>query len=413
MEKSFTFQPTVLPNNYKEFSVPSWDSSVANYESGKFKQSFIDFLNYLDPKIYNEYSNSDKTIFTIPHGSVIVILKIENDTLFIETPFVKLPETKFMPILRKCSEVNYSTMTLPRIKLEGDVLHFKYNMPMELCNPWKLYDILKNITYNADKYDDEFVEKFGATRIIEPIITEYPDEKMVEILASCKIIAKESLEYSQFYETKRNLNSAIDCIFIGVSRLRMYCEPTGILLNKMNETIDSLYDNGNELFDKIKSGKNLFKFIEEITQEQFKNYCSINFSLIPDKKSVNRGYLREWIENHLFNAQKNIDDKNYSMSALYSYYALCYMVCYFHIEDKDRKVIEYSFGKAANQPWKEAAITLEKAGDFFFQNTGEEFVYDKSYTGNSENDFSKVIQESVSQYKSLVSGFMSAFTGKK
>jgi hypothetical protein len=417
MEKSLSYQNSIVLNSYKEFSVPSWDSCVANYDKGDYSKSFVDFLNYLDPNIYTQYSNPEKTIFTIPHGSAVVILKIENNHLYIETPFVKLPETKFMPILRKCAEINYSFMTLPNIKLQGDVLNFVYDMPLELCNPWKLYDVLRNITFNADKYDDEFVEKFGAVRVIEPIINNYSDGQMIQILQGCKDIAKECTEYSQHFETKRNLNSAIDCIFIGVNRIRLYCEPTGILLNKMNETIDVLYDRNNELFDKIKAGKSFFKYVEEINQYKFKDYCAITFSLIPDKKSVNRKYIEEWIEGHLNNAESSYNAEDYSTAALYGYYALYYAVAYFNIDGKDRKVIEYGLRNAANKTWKEASESLNEVMNHFFQNTGKDFVFKNSSSsataGFDTGSYMKTIEESVSQYKSIMSGFMSAFTGKK
>ena len=416
MDKSISFHTSIAPNSFKDFSVPSWDSCVANYEKGAYNESFVDFLNYLDSNIYNQYSNPEKTIFTIPHGSAVVVLKLENNHLYIETPFVKLPETKFMPILRKCSEINYSFMTLPNIKIQGDELKFTYDMPLELCNPWKLYDVLRNITYNADKYDDEFVAKFGATRIIEPIVTDYPDSKLIEALGVCKSIAFETLEYSQHYETKRNLNTAIDCIFIGISRIRLYCEPTGILLNKMNETIDVLYDRNNELFDKIKAGKTFFKFVEDITQEQFKDYCTITFSLIPEKRSANRHYIEEWIEGHLHNAQSSFEHEDYTQSAFYSFYAVYYALSYFNITPEDRKVFEYGLINASNQSWKDAAAVLIEVLDYFFQNTGDAFVYNNvstQVTTKETDSYMKVLEESMSQYKDLMKGFMSAFTGKK
>jgi hypothetical protein len=418
MNQCFSYYSSVAPNSYKEFNVALWDSCVENFEKGEFLQSLIDFLNYLDPNIYNQYSNIEKTIFTIPHGSAVVIVRIENDHLYIETPFVKLPETKFMPILRKSAEINFSFMTLPNIKLHENTLKFQYDMPLELCNPWKLYDILKNITFNADKYDDEFVTKFNAERIIEPIMTDYNPEKLAEILNTCKEIAKETLAYIQHFETKRNLNNAIDSIFIGISRIRLYCEPTGILLNKMNETIDVLYDRSNDLFDKIKAGKNLFTFIETIVNDQFKEYCAITFTLIPEKRSTNRSYLENWIEGHLKNAEDAFDSDDFQGATFYALYALYYILSYFNIETEDKKIIEYGLNKSSEKPWKDASEALIEVMDFFFQNSGAAFVFEEELETEPVVDFDmdtymKTMEQSMGQYKEMMAGFMSSFANFK
>lgn len=416
MEKSIAFHSPITSNLYKEFNIPSWNSCVDNYEKGNYNQSFIDFLNYLDTNIYTQYSNTEKTVFTIPHGSSVIILKIEDNHLFIEAPFVKLPEAKFIPILRKSSEINFSYMTLPNIKLKDNVMKFLYDMPLELCNPWKIYDILRNITYNADKYDDEFITKFGAQRIIEPMISNYETEKLEEFLKVCNKIASDTIENIQYFESKRNLNNAVDSIFIGVNQIRIYCNPTGILLNKINDTIDVLYDRDNNMIDKIKAGRVFFKFVEEIKIEDFNEYCAIIFSLIPDKKNVNRNYLEKWIENHLENAQEAADAENYIGSAFYSYYALYYALSYFNIDSKDEKVMLYGLKESAGKDWEEASEILIDILDFFYQNTGEDFVFE-SNDSTPENidmeDYMKNIQESMGQYKNLISDFLSGFGGKK
>jgi hypothetical protein len=96
---------------------------------------------------------------------------------------------------------------------------------------------------------------------------------------------------------------------------------------------------------------------------------------------------------------------------------LYYAVAYFNIDAKDRKVIEYGLQNAANKSWKEAAESLNEVLNYFFQNTGKDFIFkNKMQTataGFDSGSYMKTIEESVSQYKSIMSGFMSAFTGKK
>lgn len=410
MKKSISYYSPINSSLYKELNISAWNSCVDNYEKENYQQSLVDFLNYLDPNIYEHYSNPEKTIFTIPHGSSIIILKVENNHLFIEAPFIKLPEAKFIPILRKCSEINFSYMTLPNIKLLDNEMKFVYDMPLELCNPWKIYDILQNVTFNADKYDDEFVTKFNAERMVEPMVTNYESDKLAEYLKVCKEIASERVENIQHFETKRNLNNAIDSIFIGISQIRLYCNPTGILLNKMDETIDTLYDRNINMIDKLKAGKVFFKFVEEIDMADFSDYCNITFNLISNKRNTNRTQLENWVEDYLGNSEEAYSVENYIESAFNSYYALYYALSYFNIESRDEKVILYGLKEAAQKDWQEAAEILIEVLDFFYQNTGKDFVYKNTNHSNKQaDDAGESIQDYMKQYKNILSGFLSGF----
>ncbi|MEN2486674.1 hypothetical protein AAYQ05_02635 [Flavobacterium sp. B11] len=410
MKKSISYYSPINSSLYKELNISAWNSCVDNYEKENHKESLVDFLNYLDPNIYEQYSNPEKTIFTIPHGSSIIILKIENNHLFIEAPFIKLPEAKFIPILRKSSEINFSYMTLPNIKLQDNEMKFVYDMPLELCNPWKLYDILRNITFNADKYDDEFVTKFSAERIVEPMVGNYDNEKLAEYLKVCKEIAIERVENIQHFETKRNLNNAIDSVFIGINQIRLYCNPTGILLNKMDETIDIIYDRSINMIDKLKAGRVFFKFVEEILIEDFNDYCNVTFNLISNKRTTNRTQLESWVEGYLENSEEDYSVENFTESAFNSYYALYYALSYFNIESKDEKVMLYGLQKASQKSWQEAAEILIEVLDFFYQNTGEDFIFKNTPEPNNPlDDSTQNIQECVKQYKNMLSGFLSGF----
>jgi len=408
MKKSLLYYPPKNSSSNKELNISAWKSCVDHYEKRNYNKSFIHFLNYLDENIYNNFSNPEKTVFTVPHGSSIVILKIKDTHLYIEAPFVKLPEAKFIPILRKSSEINFAYMTLPNIKLKDDVMTFMYDMPLELCNPWKLYDILRNITFNADKYDDEFIAKFGAKRITEPMVRDYKPKKLNKFLKACNSIASTAIENIQYFESKRNLNNAVDCVFIGIGQIRLHCNPTGILLNKMNETIDVLYDRNNNMVDKIKAGRQFFKFVEEIEIDDFAEYCTSTFSLIPGKRSVNRNYIENWVESHLNDAAGAYSAENYINSAFSSYYALYYALSYFNLDKKDEKVIFYGLRESSEKKWDEAAEILLNTLDFFYQNTGEDFEFNNDCDeGDDENN-----QDNEKKYMKMISKFLSEFGEK-
>lgn len=416
MENCISFTKTVA-TVFKKFSDPKeWEKAKKLFEEGNFVDSFYATLNYIDEELITKYGNAEKTEFTFPQGSAIVIVKLEDNQVKISAPFIKIPEKKFLPIFRKCSELNFKVMTLPQIIIQDNFLLFQYSMPIELCEPFKLYDVLRDIAQNADRYDDEFVEKFGAERIMEPMITNYEDPKLTEILTNCKAIAKETLANIDYFEGSRKMNTACDALFVGLKRLDYYCEPSGMLFNKLSDALNAMFNRENDWIAKLKTGKQFLNSVENITEETIKQDVFIGFSIMPLKRNASRNFLEDFIENNLNETISLHNSGDYVSSTYYGLYTLYLILADYNLEDNSRKAIEYSLKKAASQTWEEASDTLLEVMDFFFQNEQEEFeieddevaqqpAFDMSAMNNQVGDFMK-------NYQNLLGGFMQSFTKK-
>ena len=105
-------------------------------------------------------------------GSAEIHLKITDTTFCIRAPFLRIGDkTNRVALLRRVAEVNFSPLRLEQIHLKKDELHFEYEMPIELAQPNKVYDIIRNVALFADKYDDEFVENFHQGSALVRIFT--------------------------------------------------------------------------------------------------------------------------------------------------------------------------------------------------------------------------------------------------
>lgn len=127
-----------------------WSRAMKLYEDGKYAESILAVIDYANPVIRNKFGNATQTQFQIAHGSAIVNITLENNLFKVHTPFLKLPAEAKIPLMRRVAEINFGVLSLPQIYLKGDELYFYFQCPVEMCYPYKVYDILREICSNAD-----------------------------------------------------------------------------------------------------------------------------------------------------------------------------------------------------------------------------------------------------------------------
>lgn len=410
MQNCISFTPTLQKSLKSKINVSKWDEATDYFEQKRYHESIYAAFDYIDAAILRHYANPDKSKIVIPQGSAVVIIEISSDTISIRAPFVKLPAEKRLPILRKCTEINFNDMSLPQLYLEDDVLSISYVMPVELCEPYKLYDLLRDIAINADRYDDEFVEKFGAQRVMEPQVSQYPENDAATIRKTAINIVEEALNYAAFFESKRDLVLASDALLIGINRLKYYASPTGMTGSKLNDAVGTFFNRSVDMPGKIKAMRTALEGVKTISDEEFRSAFNITYQLIPLKSNASRNYLQDWIERQYDDASSMLNKGNYATAVSYSLYTLYIILADFNIDENSSKAIEYSLRKAAGKPFQEAAPILVRVLKFFYENEDEEFDMDGDHSETaSREDYSQTISNMMDQYKSMLGNFMKAF----
>jgi len=422
MQHCLSFTPTIQTSLRSKNNIAKWDEAVELFEQKQYLPAIYAVFDYLDESILTHYANPEKTRMVIPQGSAVVIVSIEENQVNIKAPFVKLPADKQLPILRKCSEINFSSMSLPQMLLENDTLTLEFNMPIDLCEPNKLYDVLRDIAINADKYDDEFVDKFGAVRLMEPQATHYSDAERENIRQTCMNIAKEALEYAAYYEGKRDLVLTSDALLTGINRIKYYADPTGMILTKLNDAASAFFNRNNDMAMKIKTMRTALESVKNISEEESKDTFFVTYRLIPTKGNASRGYLENWIAGQYKDAETMFNKQNYPVAVSYSLYTLYIILADFNIDDDSRQAIEYSLKKAAGLPFAEAAPILFKAVEFFYLNEDETLemeeeeqdVHVDAAMQEAQQTFAQQYMSNLNsmmdQYKSMLGNFMQGFT---
>ncbi|MFN8255286.1 MAG: hypothetical protein U0W24_06325 [Bacteroidales bacterium] len=372
MKNIQSFRRTLIPSKSKiQFDV--WENVVKLYEEGKFKDSLFRLFDYVDGNLVRQYGNAAKTEFTVPHGSVDVIIKISDSQVDINVPFLRLPEKNVIPLLRKATEINFSPLNIATIVLEGNELSFRYSTPLHLCEPWKMYSVFREICVNADNFDDEFIHKFGAARIKEPIIVNFTNEKKEEIWNTFQFLLNETKEYLEFFENKRFDGFLWDALIQLFLNIDYYIAPQGYLRTDMENVVNYMQDGNYSLHEKNEKGKAFFKKLQQISHDDLCSNLYVSQVFIPIKYAASLEYVRNTFSNQYETAKKEMNNSDYMGAALSIRYVFLYEFYYSYAPDDIVEIITNALENSSSKPWDEAARILWQAIDQIMTgNTGQQ-----------------------------------------
>jgi hypothetical protein len=361
MDKSLTFNLSTIASTASKINDSAFDESEKAFKEKEYKQSFYFLLDYLNGSFRTKYGNSDGTEFVIPHGSVVLHLKLENDELKITAPFLSLPEKNRVPLLRQIAGLNFNNLDLATIILKDNQLFFEYSCPLSLVEPCKIYYVLKEICYTGDKYDDEFVTKFGAQRIYEPKVIPYNSQTVDEIYEVIQLSCKEGLDILKEFESDRKYGLAWNIIDTTLMKILYYAHPQGQLMNDLNKAVWNMDREDIPLTEIIAQGKQMLERLQTMTKETLAEDLYYVEIFVPNKYRSGLKNIQANFEKPFENVSKAIENNDF----LY-----CYLVITFHfynmyfynlVQDDINALVVDAFQRSSAQPIETAAGILYEA----------------------------------------------------
>lgn len=357
------FDKTLLGSIKNAIDPAKWDRVVEFYEKGNYKESLLGILDYVDSKLAEKTGNPDKTEFTIPHGSAIVYLKINDDGLKVSAPFLTVPSTHNIPLLRQVAQINLFPLNLSNIVLEKDRLTFKFFCPLELCEPYKIYDTLREICAYADAYDDEFIKKFGAKRFHQPALKRFQQNYMDDAWKRVQLYAAELEDYLEYFEKRRMFEFCLDFMVITFMKIDYYATPQGVIRTDIEKTINYLQDQDIPLTDRLRKGRELLKEILNYKREEFQKSLYVAETFIPLKFNFTGEMIDSYFEGFYDTIKKEIAGRDY-MGAVLTMQVAYMNLHYFYIVPEDIKTIMTdALAESSRKTWEKAASTLWQALD--------------------------------------------------
>ncbi|MDR0420212.1 MAG: hypothetical protein LBH30_01995 [Prevotellaceae bacterium] len=361
MKQTLTFNLSTISSTASKINTDAWDESVNAFDNQEYGKSFKEFLNYLNSEFYRKYGNSNGTEFNIPHGSIVVNIKIEDELLKITAPFLSLPEKNAVPLLRQISGLNFNNLNLAQIVLKGDKLKFEYSCPIELINPWKIYYIFDEICCTGDKYDDEFVTKFGAERIYEPKVVPYDEKTVNAVYDVIQLSIKECLDSVKFFESDRRYGYAWNIIATTLYKISYYAHPQGQLLNDLSKAV---YEHDREdipLPEIVARGKDFIQKLAAIPKEQLAEDLYYVETFIPPKRRSSLENIQHNFQKTYDNVSSAIQGEDYLYVCIMVTYKFYEMYYYNNLQDDVNALVVNSMQRASAQPLNIAAPILYEA----------------------------------------------------
>ena len=416
MKQMLTFHPSTIASTASKMNVDAFDVSVDAFDKKEYMQTFNALLDYVNPEIRTKFGNKEGTEFQIPHGSIMVFLKIENDILKMTAPFLNVPEKGKIPLLRQIAGLNFNGMDLAQIVLKDNQLSFEYSCPMALVEPFKLYYILEEICATGDKYDDEFSTKFGATRLYEPQVTPYNEELLNQVYGVIQQTCTECLEAIKYFESNRKFGNAWNILACTLYKILYYAHPQGQLLNDLNKAVREHDRNDIPLPEIDMQTKKFVEKLQAITKEQLAEDLYFVETFIPAKRRSNLKNIQENFEDDYKKAGSYLDQDDHMACSMIITYNFYHMYHYNNLQDDVNDVIVWAMKKASALPWEEAAPILYNAMEKIMNDDLTIDDDEEENTGFDMSSYMEAIQNAganMQQMTQNIQNMMSSMFGGK
>lgn len=357
MDKSLTYDKSInfiRSNSY----TPYWYESVKDFDSGNFKSSFLNLLRYVNNTIQLPDTTKEEVELNLPHGSVIVNIKLNSKEYEISAPFLKLPEgPSGLGMMRQISELNFSYLVLGQIILKGNDFYFEYKDNLQNCEPFKLYSVLEEICFCADYYDDVFVDKFKTSYVVKPDLIIFTSDEIDLAYKDFNQIIKEGLTFVDYFESKRYYGLASDMLETIFLKIDYVIAPQGILGAKLIEYKNLLYSN-DALQTVVANTKLKLQELLTFDRQKFNDSLFHPKFLVPIKKRGELPYIQEFMSKTFETMTASFGNKSYmdvTIAALFLIYDLFYKNA---IPNEVTTHLESALEKAGGKDWKTSAEIL-------------------------------------------------------
>lgn len=363
MNTSPLFAPSPLGSTKSKINVAHWPTVMDNFDKGNFNDVLSSLLYYVNPEISEKYWNKNDNSYLIPHGSVVVKIKQDAENIIIEAPFLSIAKSAKIPLMRQVAQLNFHPLTITKIVLDdNDNLCFSYKGPIELCDPYKLYDILREICINADRYDDEFITKFKAEWLQEPRIERYGNASLDEAWTKIQEFIAEAFQYIEYFESKRIFDFLYDVYKSTFTKIDYYIAPQGFLRSEFEKQITDL--DGNFPYDeRMHKAKEFLTKLKNFDKQKFFEDIYKADVFIPYKYISNIENVRKNFEGAHNTAIDEISKRSF-MGAFYTLYCSFLRLFYYnYVNSELSDLVTKALVESSQKSWEEAANILLKAMD--------------------------------------------------
>ncbi|WP_318312408.1 type III secretion system chaperone family protein [Flagellimonas crocea] len=353
------FQRPIVSKDDPRMDVSYWTKAMDAYDAKDYRTALIETINYINSNVLENCSTEGDIQIVQGQGSAEIHISITKDTFTITAPFVKITEqTNKVALFRRVAEINFNPLTLTQIHLKQDTLWFEYETPIALCQPYKVYDLLREISVYADNYDDEFIDKYKADFYQEPKVTPLTEEEKEKVWQQISEILEDYNNFSLFFKEKRWDDFQWDIIVVSLLKIANIPCVHGSLRTKLEEYVANLFNGQIDFNHRIDKGVNFMqKLLEKPKEEFFENIYHAE-TLISLKWRSSTEIVQNYAQNMEKYVNTYIKDNNNMMLCYYLQYSLLKLIYDYNLEEHQKNAIYDVLEKVSGKEMHEAKPML-------------------------------------------------------
>ncbi len=351
------FDKSLLPPMISVLNSDYWNTVISIYEEGKHLETVHAVLDYVQKGLSLKALDAEKTCYAIPHGSTIVNLEIKDNVLKISAPFLKIPARSLIPLMRQVAEINFGTLVLAQIMLEGDEIFFRYDCPLELCEPFKLYRVLEEICIQADANDDLFIEKFGAQRLAKMQIEPFNAAQIDLCYDKFQVYVREALDYIAYYESRRLDTFGWDAIYLALTKIDYFMRPQGVMKVDIEKAIKELNSNL-DMGEKLQKGKATMEKMLQMDKTRFSESMYESSQFISEKPKFEVTGVQDYLNKTFSTAKDERNKRDFLASSLTMLCGFYGVIFYYNIPQTTHEKITEGLAQTGKVDWELASLRL-------------------------------------------------------
>ena len=341
--------------------VSFWEEATDAFDEKDFKKSVIAVINYINPNLLKGKNTSEPIEIIQNQGSAEIQVSITDTTFSVKAPFLKITDkTNKVALLRRVAEVNFTPLNLAQIVLMENELWFQYEMPIAVCQPNKIYDILREVCVYADDLDDEFIENYQASFYTEPQKIELSNEDRDQIWIQISDILEDYKNYSQFFKEKRWDDFEWDIIVISLLKLSNMPYVNGKLRTDLAEYINNLFNGNIDFKFRVDKGVNFMKKLSSKSREEIMRNVYNSEQFISLRYRSSEQIIKDWTKARLEMVDDYVNRKSNFNLSYYLQFNFLKLIYDYNIEENYSNAINNLLEEVSGLSPTEAAPKLSK-----------------------------------------------------
>lgn len=341
--------------------VSYWDEAIDAFDEKDYKKTVIAIINYMNSNLLENVDTSGDFEIIQMQGSAEIHVKVTEKNFSIKAPFLKITDkTNKIALLRKVAEVNFSPLRLAQIRQHDNQLWFEYEMPIELSQPNKVYDIIRNVAVYADDYDDMFINDYKAEFIKKPAYKELSNIEKEQVWKQITDIFTDYKNYTELFKEKRWDDFMWDNIVINLLKISNMPYVHGELRSDLIKNISRTFNGDLDFNFRVDKGVNYMKKLMALSKEEIMSNIYHTEQFISLRWRSSQQAVTDRLKNNLERVQKYEKDESYFNVSYYIQFVFLKLIYDYNLDEVHKNAIYDVLEEVSGLEPNEAAPKLIK-----------------------------------------------------